>query len=267
MTTPTAATASSGEGPSSLLASAVRNNAEWCAAVCRTHGVTGRFGSSVWSSAARTPPYYPDAVTLLPGATPDDVLPHVDHVSPGCTVKDCYATLDLAPHGFTELFAAQWIHRAAPVRDGGERAEQVLTHTELAEWRTAWGGGVGVDVPDIFRPALLDDPAVVVLALREGERLYGGSVLSGGAGVVGVSNLFATDAAPPGAVWAATLRAAAWHFPGLDAVGYEQGDDLAHAGAAGFRALGRLRVWLHGGGEASGVSDSPHTSHRSPRTP
>jgi len=38
--------------------------AEWCDALCRTHGIAGQFGMDFWSSSRRTPPYYPDAVTL-----------------------------------------------------------------------------------------------------------------------------------------------------------------------------------------------------------
>jgi hypothetical protein len=50
-----------------LVRIAARNNAGWCDAFCRTRGVVGHFGEDAWSSAERTPPLYPDAVTLVPG--------------------------------------------------------------------------------------------------------------------------------------------------------------------------------------------------------
>jgi hypothetical protein len=50
------------------------NNAEWCDAFCRTHGIVGHFRAGYWFSPVRTPRYYPDAVTLLPEITLDQVL-------------------------------------------------------------------------------------------------------------------------------------------------------------------------------------------------
>ncbi|MFD5317760.1 hypothetical protein [Streptomyces sp. NPDC127098] len=230
-----------------IQAAAARNNAEWCAAVCRSHGIAGDFGDTVWSSARRTHPYYPDAVTLRPDARPADVLAGIDTASPGCSVKDSFAALDLTPHGFAELFTARWIHRpaAAPApMPASLRVERVSSASELGDWQTAWHGG---DVTaDVFRPPLLDDPSVVVLALHDGRDLAGGAVLNHGSGVVGVSNLFAVDAADLAAVWPATVTAAAARFPGLPLVGYEHADDLAPALASGFTELGPLRVWLRG---------------------
>jgi hypothetical protein len=45
------------------LIAAVRNNAEWCDLVCRTHGIRTAFTPDVWSAGSRTPEFYPDAVT------------------------------------------------------------------------------------------------------------------------------------------------------------------------------------------------------------
>ncbi|MER0241283.1 hypothetical protein AAHZ94_04440 [Streptomyces sp. HSW2009] len=232
---------------SPVLAAAARNNADWCAAVCHSHGVPSRFGDAAWSSARRTPPYYPDAVTLHPGAVPADVLAAVDTATPDCSIKDSFATLDLAPEGFVELFTAQWIHRPADVAAGTTapplRAEPVTTAAELRTWQSAWHGDESG--PEVFRPALLDHPSVRVLGLYRGAGLCGGAVLNLGAGVVGLSNLFAVDPEDAGAVWAATIAAAARHFPGRPLVGYEHGDALVPALASGFDVLGQLRVWLH----------------------
>jgi len=42
------------------------NNAEWCDCVCRAQGVETRFDENAWTGRTRTPPFYPDAVTLVP---------------------------------------------------------------------------------------------------------------------------------------------------------------------------------------------------------
>jgi hypothetical protein len=69
---------------------AARNNAEWCDAFCRTHGIAGRFERTLGASAERTPPFDPDAVTLLPGSDAESVLSRVD-ASAGCSIKDRFA--------------------------------------------------------------------------------------------------------------------------------------------------------------------------------
>lgn len=96
-----------------MLRAAARNNAEWCAAMTRSHGLSGEFGPSAWTAPARTPPLHPDAVTLGPGADPADLVARIDTRAPGATVKDSFADLDLGGAGFRVLFEARWIHRAA----------------------------------------------------------------------------------------------------------------------------------------------------------
>ncbi|MFY1633147.1 hypothetical protein ACN27F_07640 [Solwaraspora sp. WMMB335] len=206
--------------------------------------------NAAWCSARRTPPYCPDAVTLRPDATPADILARIDTTSPGCSVKDSFASLDLGPHGFVELFTAEWIHRPAGLPAPAAQAltvltvRQVATAAELYEWQAAWHGE---DTPvDVFRPALLREPSVRILTVHaDGDTVVGGVVLTCDSDVVGLSNVFATDSRHRFGVWAAAIDEAAAHFPGLPMVGYEQGDDLALARAHGFVPIGALRVWLH----------------------
>lgn len=231
------------DGAMQLLGAAVRNNADWCAAVCRSHGIPSSRTADAWWSPARTPVYYPDAVTLTPEVAADELLARVD-TSPGCSVKDSFATLDLTGHGFVELFGARWIHRPAhlPVSATRLRVRQVRTPADLAEWQTWWHGP---DAPDVFRPALLDEPSVLVLAVyNDHDERANGLVLHHGAGVVGVANLFTVAGSDPVEVWTAAVAAAAHRFPGVDLVGYEHGDDLAVALTCGFSPIGPLRVWL-----------------------
>jgi hypothetical protein len=224
-------------------ADAARNNAEWCDLVCRTHGAAGTFGLHIWSTSVRSPRYYPDAVTLDARVSADEVLPLVD-ASAGCSIKDSFATLDLAQAGFRVLFEAQWIGRPAergatsPVRATWQR---ITDPRVLQQWEAAWADP---DEPTgLFRSALLDDPDVVVLGGRVDGELAEGAVLNRATNVVGVTNLF-TRHGKLDAAFNASVNAASAYFPNEPIVGYESGEALAAARRYGFVALAPLRVWI-----------------------
>jgi hypothetical protein len=205
---------------------AARNNARWCDAVCRAQGIPTVFTDDVWVALRRSPPYYPDAVTLTPDATAERALSRID-TSAGCSVKDSFATLDLAPHGFRVLFEAEWIRRDAPAEPARHTWSPVRDPAGFARW----------EIGDVFRPALLDEPGVTFFTGP------GGAVIANRTGpVVGLSNLVADD--DPDTAWAAAVEAIADRWPGVPIVGYEHGDDLAAAHRAGFTSTGVLRVWL-----------------------
>ena len=127
---------------------AVANNAAWCDLVCRTHGVTGGFAADAWTAPVRTPPLYPDAVVLRPDADPRSVLDRIDCGS-GASVKDSFATLDLAPFGFRVLFDATWIVRSTTsgTLTGETAALAPVDQDGFAAWEAAWRGADGaVDV-------------------------------------------------------------------------------------------------------------------------
>lgn len=229
-----------------LVRSAARNNAEWCAAMSRSHGLPGEFGAQAWAAPARTPRYYPDAVTLVPGADRAELVARIDTAAAGASVKDSFADLDLVEAGFRVLFEAQWIHRPArvPTTLSGLAWTVVGTPDTLRAWALAWDDGGGN--ADLFRPALLDDPATFVLAGQSVDgRLVAGAVASRSDQVVGISNVFALDGGHD-AAWPVVLDAANELFPTLPVVGYARDDDLAAAVRHGFEAVGPLRVWLHG---------------------
>ncbi|WP_406064736.1 hypothetical protein [Micromonospora sp. NBC_00860] len=212
---------------------AARNNAEWCDIVCGSHGLAGRTDAAAWSVPHRSPRWYPDAVTVRPGVDAEALLARID-VGPGASVKDSFADVDLSGYGFRVLFDAQWIHRPASAPPPVPPLTPVSTPDELAAWAAAHGGG------ELFRPALLTDPRVRILA-RHDDRgvLTGGAVLSG-CGPYGVSNLFTrTDDSRD--IW----RAVCATVPDAPLVGYETTTDLPSALSAGFTATGLLRVWLH----------------------
>jgi hypothetical protein len=211
---------------------AARNNADWCDVVCRTHAIPTRFDGDAWSSDRRSPPMYPDAVTLRDAVAPDRLLDRID-ASAGCSVKDSFASLDLSAAGMDVLFEADWLHRPAtePTLTGRLTWHVVRTAEQLQSWAAAHGGG------DVFRPALLAEPGVTVL-LAAGAT--GGAIANRSTAAVGLSNVFVDS----GDAWPELVDAVSAHYPGLPIVGYEHGESRTAALAAGFLPVGRLRVWL-----------------------
>jgi hypothetical protein len=229
-----------------LVQTAARNNAEWCAAMSRSHDLASEFSAQAWASPTRTPLYYPDVVTLVPGADPAALAARIDITAPGACVKDSFADLDLTEVGFQVLFEAQWIYRpaSAPAIASDLVWNVAGDPDTLRAWALAWDDGDGN--ADLFRPELLDDPATFVLAGQTpGGRVIAGAVASRSDHVVGISNVFARDGGPD-AAWPVVLEAVHWLFPTLPVVGYEHGDDLAAAVCHGFEPVGPLRIWLHG---------------------
>jgi hypothetical protein len=212
--------------------------------VARSHGVETEIDRDVWIARTRTPPHYPDAVTLAPNPAIPDLLRRID-ASAGCSIKDSFATLDLAPFGFRVLFEARWITRRLDVPTAaGAEPTWVRMHepSELAAWETAWSGGLGTQ--GLFRADLLAIDAVAVLVAYETDRIVAGAVLNRSAEVVGVSNVFSL----PGrkhAAWQGCLARASTLYPAVTMVGYESGGDLDIALDHGFETAGPLRVWIH----------------------
>ncbi|MEU6578870.1 hypothetical protein [Streptomyces sp. NPDC046805] len=212
----------------------------------RSHGLVSEFGLEAWAAPARTPRYYPDAVTLVPGVDPAVLAARIDTTAPGASVKDSFADLDLTAAGFQVLVEAQWIHRpaSAPAIASDLAWDVADTPDTLRAWALAWDDGDGH--ADLFQPELLDDPATFVLAARSASgRVVAGAVASRSDQVVGISNAFASDGGPD-ATWPVVLKAVHRLFPSLPVVGYEHGDHLAAAIRHGFEAVGPLRIWLHG---------------------
>lgn len=215
---------------------AVRENATWCDLVCRLHRFTPEGDAQLWWSARRTPDLFPDAVTLVPDLPVLDVLgPIAD--SPGASVKDSFATLDLTDQGWTVLFEATWIARPPGVGADPAVADEFRVVREkfpFLAWRHAWGGPQDV-LPTGLRRA---GGVTIVGRVRDDEFVDGGILHRteiGGTPVVGLWNAFGD--------WAAVAATASTRDPDAWIVGYERDADLDAALAAGFEAVGPLRVW------------------------
>jgi len=221
------------------------DNARWCDAVCRAHGLPGEFAADAWTSARRTPRYYPDAVTLAATASAEHILDRIDTASPGCSVKDSFACLDLTGAAFRVLREAEWIHRSEsdPASDGGLnlRWATISNAADLVTWEAAWGAGQ--EEPGRFPPTLLASDLVTFLGGWLTGRLIAGCVATSSQTAVGISNLFILDD-DLDACWTGALDAVSRRFPGRPVVGYESGDALAAAIRHGFTTVGPLRIWL-----------------------
>ena len=227
----------------SLARAAAQNNAEWCHAFCRTHGVVGRFDAALWSSPVRPPPLYPDAVTLLPELTVERVLSSID-ASEGCGVKDSFASLDLGAEGFQPLFHAEWLVRmpAEGRQAFSPHWSAIGSQAELRDWEDSWGEVPGGS--NFFRPALLDDERVAVLAARSGDRIVAGAIANRSTTVVGLGNVFDV-AGDLESAWTAGAATAAALWGDMPIVSYDSGDSLDAAHAAGFEGVGELVVWVN----------------------
>ncbi|WP_431975365.1 hypothetical protein [Micromonospora haikouensis] len=222
---------------------AARDNADWCDLVGRAHGLVGARDADAWTVPRRSPPWYPDAVTLRPGVDAARLLARIE-AGPGASVKDSFADLDLAPHGFRMLFEAEWIHRppagppATPLVAPPGAGPTALAPVTSARGLAAWAAAAGSEA--LRRPALLADPRVTILARRGGDgAVTAGAVLTDSGPAVGVSNVFAADG-DLARVWRGVVAAC----PDRPLVGYESGGGLPPAEEAGFRRVGPLRVWL-----------------------
>jgi hypothetical protein len=218
------------------------DNAAWCMAMWRAHGLPVRRGPGLVACEGAPPSFYPNAVTIDPGA---DAAAQVEWLAKAlqgaASVKDSFRALDLATNGFTVLFEATWLRRpgGAPADGGDPDLEWRLVETadELAAWERGWRGGPAEG--RIFLPALLQDRGVGIVAGWRGAEVEAGGVLTPTGATVGLSNVFGD--------YAGAVAVAATMFPQADLVGYEHGEDLETALTNGFKAVGALRIWARAG--------------------
>ena len=222
-----------------IVAAAVANNAAWCDLVCRNAGLPTFLRPDLWSTPHRSPDAHPDAVTLRPGVPVASVLAALDD-SAGASVKDSFADLDLAPHGWTVLFEAQWLTRPATSAAAPGLPWRIADRDTLSLWLTAHGSAV-------IRPGVLDDPDVRLLLAADTHGPIAVAALNrsgvGAHTVVGVSNVQVLRSEPE-VVWSELAMLARRELGAHRLVGYESGPDVLPPVAVGFEPVGRLRVWV-----------------------
>ncbi len=219
-----------------------KSNADWCDLVVRAHGGQGVFADDAWTSPTRTPQLFPDAVTLTPRPPILDLLSRVD-ASSGCTIKDSFASLELATAGFSVLFDAQWI-ASPPYPDKAWSVPAGWTHITDPEGLGVWEAAWSHDEPPggLLLPELVSEGIVVLGRIKNGQITAGG-IVSRSSHVGGISNVF-TEVGDASETWTALAQCARALFPEVPLIGYERGEDLIHARRGGFHSVGALRVWI-----------------------
>lgn len=222
---------------------AARNNADWCVTVWRAHGLPVRRITGLIFCPARTPPYYPNAVTISRDADPVRLAGFIGELSaeagdPAFSVKDSFAALDLTDAGLRVLFESRWICRQ-PVGQAKLSPSldwrRVDTTEGLSSWEAAWNETPAGEAP-IFPEGLLAEPRTVVAAgFDPGGVIRAGGIAHDAAGVVGLTNLFGD--------WSEAAMGVASLLPGRNLVGYESGEDLKISKSLGFSHCDALRIW------------------------
>jgi len=227
-----------------VLQASVENNAWWCHAVCASDGILGHFGQSLWSSPTRTPPLYPDAITLTPRVSAAHVAATIDRTRLGYSVKDSFADLDLTAYGLNPLFGASWISLERAARSAAAGSDPVRAHwstltseADLDRWITAWGDSATYR----FSPSLLADARVSFLAGDRDGEFIAGAIAFDSAAVVGINNLFGPTRSLTD-VWSDVAHLVR-DTTDVPIVGYESGTPLEAAQDVGFRGVGQLTVW------------------------
>ena len=225
----------------------IRNNAEWCDLVCRSHSVPGTYERSLWIQPGVGPEFYPNVITLARNDRQEQTERISDLLAlrSSISVKDSFSALDLSTVGMRRVFDAEWVWMdPANSRHSfnmSERWSRIESVAELAYWQTAWRGAAPGS--PVFLPALLENSSIVFLAAWSGAAIVAGCVLNRDANnVVGLSNLF-SPVAGRDRYFTAAINHASQFARGAPLVGYQSGEDLIRMKSSGFRSVGVLTVW------------------------
>jgi hypothetical protein len=237
------------------LLAAVRNNALWCDAICRAHGVLGEFHEAYWINHGNVPPYTSKLITLAGGERAREQLAAIESLietePETFSVKDSFQCLNFALLGFGVLFHATWIFWTPGTKLPMDPAEQlkwsvVQGRDELGRWESAWRGDAANVAVDgraaVFLPGLLEESGLHFLAGKSGGAIVASAALNRTGDVVGLSNVFSA-VRNVGPLYPGCVRTAQELYPGTPIVSYARGDDLVAAEKAGFTRIHGLTVW------------------------
>ena len=186
------------------------------------------------------PPFHSHMVTLDPEAVERQAALVAEMCQrQGFGIKDGFARLDLERFGLRIGFEASWIWAEASRTVDLMGWERIGTPEALAAFNAAWAEADGVSHVQ-FPDPILKCCDVALWGRRSGGGFDAGGIANLSESCVGLSNVFGADAFAPVAALAEDWA------PGLPLTGYERGDDLEAAIAAGFAPVGPLRVWFPG---------------------
>ncbi|MEN0087694.1 MAG: hypothetical protein AAF737_04585 [Pseudomonadota bacterium] len=236
---------------------AAHNNADLYASVFQAHGLRFWRDGTSFVSPDEPPSYYAKLVTLDPAASVaqmTQISQLAEDGDPISAVKDSFCQLDASAVGMRVLFQAHWIWRepAAEVMQSGSLSgplvalpkgwSRVRCERDLFEWHDAWRRGGSPTDETIFPTACLQDEALTFLARRSAGRIDAGCVANFSDRTIGLSNVFSTSL--DDYVFAKAADAVAAIAGKRPILGYERGDNLHAAEAAGFERLAPLRVLI-----------------------
>jgi hypothetical protein len=239
---------------------AAENNACWCDAVCRAHGLSCEFTAGAWVTRGIPPPYYPNLVTIRGGEAASQQQKLIREIltsDPGrsFSLKDSFCCIDPAESGggrpFDVLFEATWIWSDATSVGPGNTAMRwgnVENETELLKWERAWRGDAANQSASAlsgqFPASLLANRDIAFLAgTSTNDEIVAVAVANRTGDAIGLSNV--VGRAGTAGLWPGAASAARETFlPGLPLVSYQRGDDLKRAISSGFRPIGPLRVYV-----------------------
>jgi hypothetical protein len=223
------------QSDASLATAAARNHADWCDLIARSIGTSTTRTDDLWAAETPMPQGHPDVVLLRPGASPD--WGAIRGASNGLSVVDSFADQDLADFGFEVVFEAAWI-ALDQVGDGTTVQWRPVRRDRFSDWLAEHGS------LNELEPAILDVAEVVVLEAVDAGRFVAGAILHSSDGVIGLNDVFLGDGNRADA-WRSLTGIAHTRFGHAPLVGFETADAVAPALAAGFRAVGPMRVWAH----------------------
>ncbi|MEM9652325.1 MAG: hypothetical protein AAGA65_09535 [Actinomycetota bacterium] len=221
---------------------AAANNGDWYAMMFDIHGLRYRLDELAFSAEEPPPAFHSGMVVLSPGRAEAvvDLIP-TRAAQPRFGIKDSFVELPLDVVDLAELFTASWIW-ADTISDADTAGwERITDRDRLYTWELAWRAGGSPTDRRQFPDRILERQDVAVFGRLAGSTANAGfdaGVIANLSGeCVGLSNAFG----PADAYRAGAARCADFG-DGRPVVGYERGDDLTAALAAGFVTTGQLRV-------------------------
>jgi hypothetical protein len=226
-----------------LAAAAARNHADWCELIAQSWRIPTTRTDDLWAAEVPMPQGHSDVVLLRPNATADWGAVRGAHS--GLSVVDSFADQDLTEYGFELVLDAQWI-ALDEVGDGAQaehRPELVdgwqrVSRDRFPGWLEEHGS------LNELEPSILDVAEVAVLEAVVGGRFVAGAVVHSSDGVIGLNSVHLGDGDRAEA-WRSLAGLAHTRFGHAPLVGFETADSIEPALAAGFRAVGPMRVWAH----------------------
>jgi hypothetical protein len=222
---------------------AANNNADLYEAMFASRGLHYTRLPYAFIGKDRPPPYYSNLTVLAPDNTGEIVrrLGTLARQFDGAIgVKDSFCELELQDHGFSELFRATWMWRAAGVPSTLQGWRLIEDSSDLKLWEAAWKECGSPTNSLMFEDAMLRWPNIYFFGRKGRNRFEAGCIANRSGDCIGISNVYSRSS-PKDAFAEATASAASIDRK-LPIVGYEAGSALQDALLLGFEPVGDLRI-------------------------